>query len=317
MTAHLIHIGLPKTGSTWLQRWFAKHPQMAFRDGGIAGFGGVAEIARDAASPSSARVRVTSSELLGVAYSRSGLGPDYALDGTVDHDGQARTCALLASLFPTAYVLLVTRGFRAMLLSAYSEHVRQGGPSDFWEQLPQVNDAQRNVWNYDALVALYRRAFGDRLIVLPYELLRDRPDRFLSEIERRLGVDPFPPLEERPNAALSPAELRWYPRLSRLVRRLPVGDRLRRRIFALYVSRIGGRRLGQLVALLQRLRPAPPVRPGPEWEEALARQVRGMANALCEEPLYAPYAADYFCEPAPAGRELSSSRRRPSPAVPA
>lgn len=316
MKAHLIHIGLPKTGSTYLQRWFAKHPQMAFREGGIAGFGGVDEIARDAASPGPARVRVTSSELLGVAYSRSGLGPDYALDGSVDHDGQARACAMLASLFPTAYVLLVTRGFRALLLSSYSEYVRQGGPCDFSEQLPPVDDRQKNVWNYDALVALYRRAFGDRLIVLPYELLRDSPERFLREIESGLGVDSFPPLEEKLNAALSPAELRWYPRLSRLVRRLPVGDRLRRRIFALYVSRIGGRRLGQLVALLQRLRPAPPVRPGPEWNEALARQVRGMADVLCEDPLYAPYAADYFCAPAPARRELSSSRRRPSPAVP-
>jgi Sulfotransferase family len=292
--AHLIHIGLPKTGSTYLQRWFAQHPQMAFRHGGIAGFGDVDEMAREAASPHPARVRVTSSELLGVAYSRSGLAPDHALEGTVDHDGQARVCALLASLFPTAHVLLVTRGFRAMLLSAYSEHVRQGGPSDFWERLPEPGDAQANVWKYDALVALYRRAFGDRLIVLPYELLRDRPERFLREIESRLGVEHFPPLAETLNASLSPAELRWYPRLSRLVRRLPIGDRLRRRLFASYVPRIGGRRLGRLVAFLQRLRPAPPLSPGAEWDEALARRVRGMANALCEEPLYAPYAADYF-----------------------
>src|SRR5262249_37217403 len=38
MTGHLIHIGYPKTGSNFLRAWFAQHPQLAYADGGIAGF---------------------------------------------------------------------------------------------------------------------------------------------------------------------------------------------------------------------------------------------------------------------------------------
>jgi hypothetical protein len=294
LTEHLIHIGLPKTGSTYLQRWFAKHPQMIYHEGGIAGFGDVYEMSRQAASAGPTKVRVTSSEFLSVAYDRAGLQADHLLQGTINKDAQARICASLASLFPTAYVLLVTRGFRELLLSSYSQYVRDGGASDFWDPLPEAAEEQMQAWNYDAIVGLYRRAFGDRLIVLPYELLRDDPGRFLSEIEDRIGVIHYPALSEAVNAALSPIELQWYPRISRFVRRLPVGDRLRRKIFAAYVSRIGGRRFGRLIAVLDRLRPADSFQPSAQWESALASQVKGMADSLCRDPNFEPYAAEYI-----------------------
>jgi hypothetical protein len=37
---HLIHIGYPKAGSTFLQESFASHPELAYRKGAIAGFAG-------------------------------------------------------------------------------------------------------------------------------------------------------------------------------------------------------------------------------------------------------------------------------------
>jgi hypothetical protein len=50
MSRHLVHIGYPKAGSTYLQRWFASHPQLAYREGGIAGFPNVYALARDGAA---------------------------------------------------------------------------------------------------------------------------------------------------------------------------------------------------------------------------------------------------------------------------
>ena len=62
-------------------------------------------------------------------------------------------------------------------------------------------------WHYDVLIGDYRAAFGsDKVILLPYELLRQDPARFAGEIERRLGLDPGPILEDRANRALSPVE---------------------------------------------------------------------------------------------------------------
>ncbi|MGH2941655.1 MAG: hypothetical protein ACRDLN_02605 [Solirubrobacteraceae bacterium] len=35
---HLIHIGVPEAGSTFLQRWFATPPKLGYVEGGPAGF---------------------------------------------------------------------------------------------------------------------------------------------------------------------------------------------------------------------------------------------------------------------------------------
>ena len=40
---------------------------------------------------------------------------------------QVAACDALGALFPTAHVLLVTRGFRSLILSSYSQYARTGG----------------------------------------------------------------------------------------------------------------------------------------------------------------------------------------------
>jgi|GEM_PF-5080405 len=44
MRGHLIHIGFPKSGSTFLQEWFRQHPQLFYAPGGLGGFYNVYEI---------------------------------------------------------------------------------------------------------------------------------------------------------------------------------------------------------------------------------------------------------------------------------
>ena len=46
MTGHLIHIGYAKAGSSFLRSWFAQHPQLAYAEGGIAGFPDVHALVR-------------------------------------------------------------------------------------------------------------------------------------------------------------------------------------------------------------------------------------------------------------------------------
>jgi hypothetical protein len=233
MSEHLIHIGFPKTGSKFLQHWFADHPEIVFDPVGIGGCRDVYELVRQAAAPGrQAACRVTSFEGLVTPDVSAGLlrGDEEWEGRRSDDEAQQRTCATLAALFPCAWILLVTRGFRSIMLSGYSQYVRSGGTRDFQVSGaadPLLVERGRHAWNYDAVIGLYEAAFGERLIVLPFELLRDRPGAFTAEIERRLGLGHFAPAPQPLNPSLSAEGLRWYPRLTRLIRRLPVGAPLR------------------------------------------------------------------------------------------
>jgi hypothetical protein len=296
MTGHLIHIGSPKAGSHVLRRWFTEHPQLGYAEASIAGFRDVYQVVREAAQPASGiRYRVTSSEAfsaphvdagrLTVTHQRSswaGLAP-----------AQAAVCTTLAALFPTAHVLLVTRGFRAMIFSMYSQLARTGYEIDFPEfcvALGSLTRAADGAWDYDHLARLYAGAFGvANLTVVPYELLRDDPDAFIRVIETRLGLEHLALTGERLNPSLSGAEMHWYPRLTRLVNALPGGPRLRR----VYLRAARQNRFRRPIALAQWLRPAPPVTVA-QIPEDLVRAFRGQADFMRSNPLYAPYAEDYL-----------------------
>jgi hypothetical protein len=300
MTRHLIHIGYPKTGSNFLRGWFAAHPQLAFADGGIAGFGSVYDIARQAGgAATSALYRVTSAEGLATPHPQVGdAAPvDYErMTRIMMPAAQADVCGTLADIFPNARVLIVTRGFRSMILSAYSQYVRTGGTLSFADfAAPRGAGAQtfNDAWNYDHMIELFRAAFApEDVILLPYELLREDAGAFTAALEARLGLAPFQHRAERANRSLSPVELAWYPKVTRLIGRLPLG-RLRPRIQARYFAAGRVNRLAGPIGILQRLRPQEPVTAA-SVPDAAVEACRGRAERLRDEPLYARYAAEYL-----------------------
>jgi hypothetical protein len=292
MIGHLIHIGYPKTGSNFLRSWFAQHPQLAYAAGGIAGFPDIQSLVREGASQGGHPLyRVTSSEGLATPHSQVGEFGRTPVDlGEIRSMpiAQAKVCELLSNLFPTAQILIVTRGFQSMILSSYSQYVRTGGGESLaW--LCSVAEEARP-WNYDFLIGLYRKAFGaSKVIFLPYELLRDDAAAFFGEIAKRLGLAEIHVPPGRPNPSLSPAELAWYPRLARRIGSLPLGASGRRKAWQLYLRAVMVNRLRTPIALLQRLRPIPPVLM-PDVMEGF----RGFATTLSDEPLYRAYAREYL-----------------------
>jgi hypothetical protein len=289
VSGHLIHIGFPKTGSNFLRRWFREHPGLAFSDGGIAGYRDVYEIAREGVAPRrDVLYRVTSSESFTAPHRDSGR-EHYRVDDQIDPaTGQKNICELLAALFPDAHVLIVTRGFRSMLLSSFSQYVRSGARVAFEEFVndPLIEDP----WDYDRVIGLYRSAFGtEKVIVMPYELLRDDADRFIRTLEERLGLSHHACAPDRLNTALSPAELYWYPRLTRIVQRLPIGARLKRA----YLRVVFANRFGLAIAMLQRIRPGTPVTADAIPEQLIAAY-RAKATTLRDNALYAAYAREYY-----------------------
>ena len=290
MTGHLIHIGYPKTGTNYLRRWFSGHPQLSYAEGGIAGFHRVYDIARLAAlPPANALYRVTSCEGMAAPHANAGqLTVDYTHMGRPVCEAQASVCDTLASLFPNAHVLMVTRGFRSMILSSYSQYARSGGTQSLADLI--ANSSAEAPWLYDAMVARYTAAFGaSKLIVLPYELLRDDADAFTRALEDRLGLAHAPAGTARVNTSLTPAEMVWYPRFTRVANRLPIGGRLR----ASVARGVMRNRWRGLAGVLQRLRPGTPVTAA-SIPDAVLEAFRGEAASLADHPLYAPYAHEYL-----------------------
>lgn len=281
MTRHLIHIGYPKTGSNTLRAWFAAHPQIGFCDGAIAGWRSVYDIASGAAAGEPGILwRVTSGEGLATPHRDVGRrSVDYAAlaPGEVAA-AQERVCHELGALFPGAAVLILTRGFRAMLLSSYSQYVRTGGTRDFGAF---CEAGCGRIWDYDRLIGLYEAAFGaENVIVLPYEGLRDDPAGFVAGLEVRLGLDSVGVAIPALNPALSPEAMAWLPRIAR---RMP--SRLLRRAAA-------GSAMDRAARLLQRIRPLPLPKEAAVPETVL-RRYRGCAARLRTRAAYAPYLTDY------------------------
>lgn len=300
MTGHLIHIGFPKTGSHFLRRWFSLHPQLAYIEGGIGGYANAQEIAAQAVAPDPKIVfRVTCCEGYSAPVAmRGGFLMDHGdRNPELTVRAQTEACTALAALFPSAHILLITRGIRSIIFSGYSQYVRTGGTDDFmaygekWVAPEASPDA--SPLNYDRIVSLYSKQFDGRLIVLPYELLSDDPDRFGRELEARLGLNHFFMSRERLNASVSPVELAWYPALTEIVRRLPLRGRIRATVLPRYMHWALHNRLRPLIAMLQWLRPRAPITADlitDEWLEGC----RDRADLLRNDPLYAPYARDYL-----------------------
>lgn len=291
---HLIHVGFPKAGSTFLQRWFAGHPDLRYAEGGLAGFLDVYDVVRHAASDSAASLwGVTSAEGLLAPRRKAGDG---SRDVVVKYEGgvrekQHRACHMLAALFPEATILIVTRGFRSMILSSFSQYVRTGGTGT----LKDLSEGEMP-WDYDDLIDLYRSAFGaDRVIILPYELLRDDQSRFLRILEARLGVGPFAGPSGRPNPSLSDAEIQWYPRFGRIVRALPLPRRLRDALFRSYVRLIFHGGLSWAAAGLSRWS-GPSSSVASRLDPAVLERCRGRAERLRAIPEFGPYSEDYLHE---------------------
>ena len=297
MTRHLLHIGYPKAGSTWLQRWFAAHPQMAYREGGIAGFHNVYEMAREGTSGGAEpSYRVTSTEALSVPTRDAGeMMVNYQeRRGTDFATAQLRVCRMLSELFPNAAVLIVTRGYRAMIHSSYSQFVRSGG----YISLESLLEIARGSgfsglapWDYDHLIPAYVGAFGEEnVIVMPYELLRDDTVAFVRALAGRLGIEPVAAELARINESLSPAEMYWYARLARLVLALR-SQRLYRRYVRL--SFTNGLRVP--IRLLERLSPSRKVVDAVITDDVI-EPFRGRGESLRKNPLYERYRREYLLD---------------------
>jgi hypothetical protein len=293
---HLVHIGCPKAASQFLGQWFERHPQLLYKNHGLAGFQeGIFpfadKVARHRKQPYAYAVTSWegfSSGSLGWLLGRSN---DWQLDPEI-------FCDFLADFFPNARILIITRGFASRVISTYKQLVKMRAVDDFDAIMGELSGRDFIYFDYNKLIGMYEQAFGkENVIVLPYELLRDDNVRFLAILQEKLGLDP---VEYNPgvvNDAASPSDLYWSLKLNKLlVRTKPVlGATLFDKLNAKHIHNGFYNRYRPLFRVLSAIFPnrkllVPPL------PESILEGCRGRADILKGREEYKNYGAEYLWE---------------------
>lgn len=308
MTSALLHVGFAKAGSTFLQEWFQRHPELCFTPHALGGFRDVFQLADFAHEQPGRHFRyfVTSNEMLG-AGGRVPYGcPLYSFRMLRDADmrrGQRDICRTLHAMLPDASVIIVTRGFSSIIRSLYSQYVKLGGRRDFLEFLDEYNSILVQWLDVDYHLALYRETFGtDHTLVLPYEMLKADQATFLALIEQHLGLEHFDDIPGAENPSLGRDRLYWYARLSRwwvtplaeLFGPGPAG-----RIYYLYGFKVvQPDRLGPVISLINRLLPRTA---DLSYPDGYLDRFRGSATSLANSRWHQPFLSEYLVDTPPQG----------------
>lgn len=190
MIKRIIHIGFPKTGSTYLQKYFNEHPEIYY-DRQRFNYYLKTGVIDDSLSQTSLEFSfdLLSEELLSIWP-----GDDSSLDFSKYnmnydiHKKQKETAKSLFQLFPDAQILIVVRDYRTLVSSLYSQYLYSGGVKSFRKILKTRQDLTLEMYNYDLVIGFYKELFGDENVsVLPYEFLNENPKEYIEFIEKLYG----------------------------------------------------------------------------------------------------------------------------------
>lgn len=195
----LIHIGYHKTGTSWLQTHLFPNAALGLglvdRDlvrNNVIGQRPLTFCGQTCAAELEPKIEELQSQNLYPVVSHE------ALSGNPHSGGyQSKEIAdRLASVFPSAKILIVIREQRAMIHSCYQQYIKIGGRSGIEEyvQPPQRWSARIPLFSlenfkYHLLVEYYHRLFGqENVCVIPYELFFCQPTNFVESILSFAGV---------------------------------------------------------------------------------------------------------------------------------
>lgn len=295
----LLHVGFPKAGSTFLQKWFKEHPEIYYQPKHIAqGFYNAWQLADDLQHSN----RVYENYVLSCEDFMLWQGrPNwYGLTGTGEYDYrifQQRICETLFSLFPNAKVLLITRGYQTVFSSIYAQYISMGGVQSC-EEMMRVNEKMfTTFFDYNYAIDLYRNTFGPgNVVVLPFELLKDNPQKFQAIIEKQFSIkQKFDFTTEKENSSMDVKNLNAYYRTSRFVYQLlkPFPHHLQTKLYLKYCDIIRAKvphpALQFLASFLRETIQL-------NGTDSIVSLMKGKAEIFREEELYQPYLSQYLID---------------------
>ena len=198
----LLHVGFFKTASSWLQKYLFtpsfgyQHVVDAFVLQSL-----LVGPSPEAFDASSARDRLVPTARAIAAEGRVPVVSSEALSGDLLHGGRNRwqNADRLRQVFPRAQIILVAREQGALLRSLYKTLVLWGSTDSVSRLVSGV--ARRPGFDlaqleFHAIARYYARLYGPQaVLVLPYELFRERPEAFLGHLYRHCGRDPPDPAQ--------------------------------------------------------------------------------------------------------------------------
>jgi hypothetical protein len=194
-----VHIGLHKTGSSWLQRDVFRY------EGGPLGMVRRGRVEKKVIRPGDFdfdpddAIAALAVELDAIrATGRVPVVSHEGLSGNPHSGGydRLRLAQRLHQVVPHARVLMVVREQHAVVVSAYKQYVREGGPCSARQYLePPKRGAIRvplfdfRFYDYDRLIDAYQGIFGrDRVLVLTFEQLVADADEFVRSLGAFMGM---------------------------------------------------------------------------------------------------------------------------------
>ncbi len=292
-----IFIGYPKSGSTTIQQWLSSHPQIDYHPHG-----------NNYQNVPNGKFTVIGDEGLAIPFpsfeqiSQSDVDAVIAemRDGTALRDKQTQVCQTLATQYPQAKVLIVTRAAVSLMRSIYLDYIKFGGTRRFKQYTGECEPYFRTWLDYDFLTALYRQHFGPgQVLPLPCELLFANPSQFWQ----LLGE--FWQAEAHAEGAAKALNQALYQSSTHLVRRISSGVKQLLRPFPVAWRRAAWRRYaysflagGGLSAIEKFQRRTPAAAPG--RVELAACAGWQTAEKLAQTNIYQPFKHLYTTQPKPA-----------------
>ncbi len=212
----LLHVGLHKCASTWLQTHFFDNAEIGVHSpwGGMAHHAVTEFVTVDP-------LRFSAEEARARLYGVARPAPPGAEICVMSHEALSSrpwqgsyyapyVADRLKATFDNSRVLLVFREQKALIYSLYGEYVRTGGRLTLREFLGTRNDppgfcgvCRLDFFHFDRLIQMYRDVFGaENVLALPLEMLARDSERFITEISGFMDVPtPQLPTEKRSNVA--------------------------------------------------------------------------------------------------------------------
>lgn len=189
------HVGLHKSGSTFLQNYFTWEKRIhhvtpranwkLFAVGNAFNFNHAAARKYVAEHTSAADDKPT-------VFSHERLSGN-TLNGYFD---QKEIADRLHAVVPEARILLVVREQYSFIASSYRQYIKVGGTRLFIDFINPTRDGRAPLFDarplrYVDYVVYLRKLFGpDRVLVLPFELLKADATDFLHRVGGLLGLEP-------------------------------------------------------------------------------------------------------------------------------
>jgi hypothetical protein len=198
-----IHIGVPKAGSTYLQKYLELRPEIYHNWMDLADYPLHHIIDEEITEKGKNTIRVFSQESLStplVALDRIKLTPQ-----TEKIKGARYDVALkLKSMFPDAEILLVLRNYKEIIPSIYSELLVMGLTLDKDQFLKKFGVFILELYHYEHIIQIYEEVFGkEKLTIIPFEMLKEDSDNFQKFLADYFRIDHHNVIIDRENKGIS------------------------------------------------------------------------------------------------------------------